>query len=239
MDKLGRVFLFGIAYAVMLAGMGVGIWALCRLAGMGLELLRTGKVKKPDRALREHPLRRASLRAKAAWLICCLEEALLAGGLEPYPDQPEDCPWHPLLALLWQVTELPAPQVAGEWVDRAMDFLPSEVLTPGPASGEAKSPEEKERSAAARALYTAAGYRMAYLAPLVELPVRLVLDYWEDPTAGPDDSLAPLEEARRLMEDYGIPLPPRDRVEFLAGQKAAGPGESFMGRQCSRFVAWC
>lgn len=239
MDKLGRIFLFGIAYAVMLAGMGVGIWALCRLAGMGLELLRTRGAKERGRALREHPLRRASLRAKAAWLICCLEEALLAGGLEPYPDRPEDCPWHPLLALLWQVAELPAPLVAGEWVDRAMDFLPSEVLSLGPASGEPKSPEEKERSAAARSLYTAAGYRMAYLAPLAELPVRLVLDYWEDPSAGPDDSLALLEEARRLMEDYGIPLPPRDRVEFLAKQKAAGPGESFVGRQCSRFVAWC
>lgn len=237
MEKLGRVFLFGIAYAVMMAGMGVGIWALCRLAGMGLESLRIVKVKKPDRALREHPLRGASLRAKAAWLVCCLEEALLAGGLEPYPDQPEDCPWHPLLALLWQVAELPAPLVSREWLDRAMDFLPSTVLAPSPGPAEPRGQEE--RFAAAWALYTRAGYRMAYLAPLAELPIRLVCDYWDDPSASPRDSLVLLEEARQLMEDYGIPLPPRDRVEFLAGMKGGGPGDPFVGRQCSYFVAWC
>ena len=118
MEKLGRVFFFGIAYAVMLAGMGVGIWALCRLVGMGLEFLRTGKVKKPDRTLSKHPLGGASLRAKASWLVCCLEEA------------------------------------------------------------------------------------------------------------------------RWLLEDYNIPLPPQDRVEFLAKQKDIGPGDPFVGRQCSYFVAW-
>ena len=238
MEKLGRVFFFGIAYAVMLAGMGVGIWALCRLVGMGLEFLRTGKVKKPDRTLSKHPLGGASLRAKASWLVCCLEEALLAGGLEPYPDQPGDCPWHPLLALLWQVAELPAPLVDRKWLEEAMGWLPSEVLTPYPHPERSQGSGEAERFAAAWALYTRAGYRMAYLAPLVELPVRLVRDCWDDPTARAGDILALLEEARWLLENYNIPLPPRDRVEFLAKQKDIGPGDPFVGRQCSYFVAW-
>ncbi len=233
MEKLGRVFLFGIAYAVMMAGMGVGIWLLCRFMGMGLEFLRTGKVSKPNRALQKHPLGGASLRAKAAWLICCLEQALLACGLEPYPDEPGNCLWHPLLAHLWQVTELPAPLVGGEWLERATDFLPSVVFScdPGP-----ENRLEPERFVAAWALYTQAGYRMAFLAPLVELPVRLVREYWDNPHS--TDSLALLVEARQVLEDYGIPLPPQDRVDFLARQKTAGWGETFVGRQCSYFVAW-
>ena len=232
-EKLGRVFLFGIAYVIMLAGMGVGIWLLCRLAGMGLELLRTPREKKQSRALRRHPLGKASLRARAAWLICCLEEALLACGLEPYPDRPEDCPWYPLLALLWQVTQWPAPMVAGEWLDQVGVFLPSVVFSCDPGPEEQIRPEQ---FAAAWALYTGAGYRMSFLAPLIELPARLVREYWDDPAARPGDSLVLLEEARRLLEDYGIPLPPGDRVDFLARQQSAGPGEGFVGQQCSYFV---
>ena len=68
------------------------------------------------------------------------------------------------------------------------------------------------------------------------LPVRLVRECWEDPSASPGDSLALLEEARRLMEDYGIPLPPQDTVDFLAKQKGAGQGECFAGQQRSRFI---
>ena len=31
MDKLGGVFLFGAAFAVMIAGMGTGVWLLVKL----------------------------------------------------------------------------------------------------------------------------------------------------------------------------------------------------------------
>ena len=40
MEKLGRVFFFGIAYAVMLAGMGVGIWHSSRVSGAWRVLLQ-------------------------------------------------------------------------------------------------------------------------------------------------------------------------------------------------------
>ena len=54
----------------------------------------------------------------------------------------------------------------------------------------------------------------------------------------PPKVLGMYQAVAELLEDYNIPLPPQDRVEFLAKQKDIGPGDPFVGGQCSYFVAW-
>lgn len=238
MEKLGRIFLFGIAYVVMIAGMGFGIWLLCRIVRAILELTRSPRERKHTRQARKHPLRELSLRAKAAWLICCLEEALLADGIEPYPDDEKECPWLYLLRVLWEVDELPDIAILTTWLDRVGEMMPSTILSPNPGEPPALTGEGKKDFTVAYGLYTRAGYRMAYLGPLLELIWQLVGAYWDDQTAHPEDSLALLESAQQLLEDYGIPLPPQDRTDFLTKFRAVGPGEPFVGRQCSYFVGW-
>lgn len=234
-QKLGYIFLFGIAFAVMIAGVGAGVWLLCRMAGALRDLGRPPAERKRRREERRHPFRGASLRAKAAWLICCLEQALAAGGLDAEQGEP-GC-WYPLLSLLWQVGQWPPELVSTQWLDQVGELLPSALLTPAPDPA-APAPEEQRRFAAVYPLYQAAGPRMAYLGPLIQLVYQLVRDYWDDPAASPDDSLALLDRAGELLEEYNIPLPPKDAVEFLASQRSPGPGEPFVGRQCSSIVRW-
>ena len=92
--------------------------------------------------------------------------------------------------------------------------------------------------AAARALYTTAGYRMALLAPLIEFPVRLVRENREAPAARPEQALALLDEAMELLESYDVPLPGVRNRDFLLRQRSPGVGEMFVGRQCSGIVGW-
>ena len=60
-------------------------------------------------AAARHPFAKVSLRGKAAWLICCLEQALLAWGLDAEEGEPGS--WYPVLALLWKFPELPEERV--------------------------------------------------------------------------------------------------------------------------------
>jgi len=109
------------------------------------------------------------------------------------------------------VGKLPPEKVPPQWVDQVSDMIPSFVLSPCPDPKEpVPTPEERQRSDAARALYLQAGPRMALLGPLVELIYQLVRDYWDDPSADLDDSLLLLDRARELLKDYNIPLPRED-----------------------------
>jgi len=204
--QLGRVFVFGAAFAVTLAGIGAAIYLLVWIANALWD--RFSPAERRRRKANKRPaFRITSLQTRAAWLIRCLEKALAACGLESERDEPGS--WYPLLRLLRQVEELPPEQVPPQWVDQVSDMIPSFVLTPCPDPKEpVPTPEERQRSDTARALYRQAGPRMALLGPLVELIYQLVRDYWDDPSADLDDSLLLLDRARELLEDYNIPLLP-------------------------------
>lgn len=235
MDKLGGVFLFGVAFAVMIAGMGTGAWLLVKLVSALGWLRLSPEERERQAAAARHPFAKVSLRGKAAWLICCLEQALLAWGLDAEEGEPGS--WHPVLALLWKLPELPE-ECLEDWLDQAGDILPSNLLSPCPDLVP-RSQDRQAPLAAAAALYREAGSKMALLGPLVELPVRLVRENREEPGLHPELALALLDEAKELLESYGVPQPPADIRDFLLGQRSPGMGERFVGRQCSQgFVGW-
>lgn len=233
MDKLGGVFLFGVAFAVMIAGMGTGAWLLVKLVSALGWLRLSPEERERQAAAARHPFAKVSLRGKAAWLICCLEQALLAWGLDAEEGEPGS--WYPVLALLWKFPELPE-ECLEDWLGQAEDILPSNLLSPSPDL--APRPQGGQVRLAA-ALYREAGSKMALLGPLVELPVRLVRENREEPGLHPELPLALLDEAKELLESYGVPQPPADIRDFLLGQRSPGMGERFVGRQCSQgFVGW-
>ena len=233
MDKLGGVFLFGVAFAVMIAGMGTGVWLLVKLVSALGWLRLSPEERERQAAAARHPFAKVSLRGKAAWLICCLEQALLAWGLDAEEGEPGS--WYPVLALLWKFPELPE-ECLEDWLGQAEDILPSNLLSPSPDL--APRPQGGQVRLAA-ALYREAGSKMALLGPLVELPVRLVRENREEPGLHPELPLALLDEAKELLESYGVPQPPADIRDFLLGQRSRGMGERFVGRQCSQgFVGW-
>ena len=233
MDKLGGVFLFGVAFAVMIAGMGTGVWLLVKLVSALGWLRLSPEERERQAAAARHPFAKVSLRGKAAWLICCLEQALLAWGLDAEEGEPGS--WYPVLALLWKLPELPE-ECLEDWLGQAEDILPSNLLSPSPDL--APRPQGGQVRLAA-ALYREAGSKMALLGPLVELPVRLVRENREEPGLHPELALALLDEAKELLESYGVPQPPADIRDFLLGQRSPGMGERFVGRQCSQgFVGW-
>ncbi len=233
MDKLGGVFLFGVAFAVMIAGMGTGVWLLVKLVSALGWLRLSPEERERQAAAARHPFAKVSLRGKAAWLICCLEQALLAWGLDAEEGEPGS--WYPVLALLWKCPELPE-ECLEDWLGQAEDILPSNLLSPSPDL--APRPQGGQVRLAA-ALYREAGSKMALLGPLVELPVRLVRENREEPGLHPELPLALLDEAKELLESYGVPQPPADIRDFLLGQRSPGMGERFVGRQCSQgFVGW-
>ena len=121
MDKLGGVFLFGVAFAVMIAGMGTGAWLLVKLVSALGRLRLSPEERERQAAAARHPFAKVSLRGKAAWLICCLEQALLAWGLDAEEGEPGS--WHPVLALLWKLPELPE-ECLEDWLGQAGDILP-------------------------------------------------------------------------------------------------------------------
>lgn len=227
--KLGAVFVFGIAFAVMLAGVGAGFWLLVKLVSALRRLRLSPEERERQAAAARHPFAGVSLRGKEAWLVCCLEQALIACGLDAKEDEPGS--WHPILALLWEFPELPEEEME-DWLDRTADILPSTVLFCGPGGPGELSQGEKERFAAASALYSQDGAKMALLGPLAELPVRLVRENREAPRFRPELALALLDEAGELLESYGVPQPPADVREFLLGRRSPGMGEPFAGRQC-------
>lgn len=235
LEKLPFVFIFGAAFAVMLAGMAAGGWLLVKLAKALRRLALSPEERKRQTAALRHPFAGVSLRGKEAWLVCCLEEALVACGLDA--EQGEPGSWYPLLALLWKFPELPEEAMEG-WLDETADILPSTVLSCDPGGPGKLSQGEKERSAATYALYTTAGARMALLGPLVEFPARLVRENQEDPAARPELALALLDEAKELLESYGVPLPAPWVRDLLLAQRSPGLGDRFVGRQCSGFVGW-
>lgn len=230
LERLPFVFIFGAAFAVMLAGMAAGGWLLVKLAKALRRLALSPEERKRQTAALRHPFAGVSLRGKEAWLVCCLEEALVACGLDA--EQGEPGSWYPLLALLWKFPELPEEAMEG-WLDETADILPSTVLACGPGE-----PGDQKEQSAARALYTTAGARMALLGPLVEFPARLVRENQEDPAARPEMALALLDEARELLESYGVPLPAPWVRDLLLAQRSPGLGDRFVGRQCSGFVGW-
>lgn len=223
--KFAFIFLVGIGVAFLMAGIGAGLWLLTRPAKALRRLTLPPEQRRREAEAAAHPLARLSLRGKEAWLICCLEQALTAFGLDTEPGRPGS--WHPLLALLGELPGLPEEEVE-DWLDRMAEILPSSILAPdpGPAPGNLSLGEQRH-FATAWALYAAAGPRMALLGPLIELPVRLVRENREDPALRPDLALALLDEARELLESYGVPLPGADVRDFLLARGSPGMGKPF------------
>lgn len=232
--KLPLLFAFGIAFATMLAGMATAAYLLYRLLSTLRSLTLPPEQRRQAKQAAKHPFAGTSLRAKTAYLICCLEQALDAYGLDAEQEEPGS--WYPVLRLLWELPELPEASFE-EWLAQTTDILPSTLLAPEPPT-QPLPPEKQEPPAAARALYTTAGYRMALLAPLIEFPVRLVRENREAPAARPEQALALLDEAMELLESYDVPLPGVRNRDFLLRQRSPGVGEMFVGRQCSGIVGW-
>jgi len=159
LEKLPFVFIFGAAFAVMLAGMAAGGWLLVKLAKALRRLALSPEERQKQAAAARHPFAGVSLRGKEAWLVCCLEEALVACGLDA--EQGEPGSWYPLLALLWKFPELPE-EFIEDWLDETADILPSSVLSCDPGGPGELSQGEKERSAAACALYATARARIKW-----------------------------------------------------------------------------
>ena len=66
-----------------------------------------------------------------------------------------------------------------------------------------------------------------------------IADVIETPEDATGNVIKAQDEAKELLESYGVPQPPADIRDFLLGQRSPGMGERFVGRQCSQgFVGW-
>ncbi len=225
MDKIGQLiqrgFQGGVVFGAVLAGAALILYLFSWLLGA----LGPKEVKWEERELRSHRFYQVSGRARVAYLILCLEEALVFYGQDLSA-------WEWLLRKLWTITSDPGENGTYTWMDTWLDavgeLLPSEVLTD---RGDTSLSEEGRR---ARELYTGSGTAMVVLNAILDSAYTIV-GQWDYTTESYDlDGLRRIREAEGIMRSFGVPLPTDERVRPLLEQRDPMYGEPFDGFRCSR-----
>ncbi len=228
---LRRCLLGGLGLAAIFAGEFLFIWLLYRFFKPLLSRNKPKEQRPPDR---KHPLFPMSGRARVAYMILCLENAIRYFGLEN---------WEQVLERLWGLTEtteevgfpqlfrvcavLPINILPYErWKDLETDVLEEDLIDyfdgrPGVTEEEFRYLKE---------LYQAAGWRLCVLDPLLQTAYKVTAASWVEGRKEFDGLvLEQVEYAERLLEGWNIPLP--ELPPALLRQTARGWGKPFSRRE--------
>lgn len=175
-----------------------------------------------------------SKRARAAYLILCLEQVLLFYGLDFEK-------WDWVLKKLWEITSTNDEE---SWIFQISDLLPEEVLTH-------RTLEEVEAERKGMAIYFCYSFseeRFQYFGKLyreaghptaeqvLENIYHVVAEEWgQAEEANTPSSLSYIEETEKLLTEQKIPLPTDPQtLKFLMGHRDPHLGKPFDGLQFSR-----
>ncbi len=175
-----------------------------------------------------HPFFRVCSRARAAYIILCLEEALRFTGQQLSR-------WEWVRRELWSVTELSEDY----WFSRVCDLMP-DVIFSEPSYDELTAARCGETARlgyayseaeyrALYALYMDAGDAMEPISFLMEQLLELVMaDLEEEKIPYMPQSLRFVEEAQACLRTRGIPLPQNQTaVAYLMKRRHPGDGPPF------------
>lgn len=224
---LRRCLLGGFGLAAIFAGVFLFLWLLYRSCKV---LLNRNKPKEPRPPDRTHLLYPLSGRARVAYMILCLENAIKHFGLEN---------WDRVLDRLWGLTEtmeevgfpqlfrvcavLPVNILPFErWEDLEMDLLEEDLTD----FFDGRPGVTEEEFLYLRELYQAAGWRLCVLDPLLQAAYKVTAASWVEGRKEFDGLvLEQVKYAERLLEGWNIPLP--QPTPALLRQTARGWGKPF------------
>lgn len=234
-EMIVRCFTGGVGLAAIFAGAGLFCWLMGRA---WKRVLGQKKELEEAREGRRHPLAEASGRAKAAWVVLCLEQVLRHFG-----GAPEDWQW--VLERLWGLTEkketifrdifavcclLPVNVLPYE---RLADAKP-DTLEPELADiWDNRMPFTEAEFQRLRALYMDLGWRLCVVDPVLQGVYKTAAASWVGERSF--DGLAEewLSQAEGVLTGWNITLPDKAALEFLRRQKGPGWGKAFDGRRWS------
>lgn len=206
MKFLARGLISGLTMAAAFIGFAGALYLVYR----GIRALRPKEVRQEQRRILSHRFYPVCWRGRAAYLLLCLEEALL------FYRQDLDA-WEWILQKLWTIVTCSEENWLELWLDSAGELLPSMVLT-----GHSKE------TAKARALYIEAGFAMIVIHTILENLYEMA-GAWDAHTAAHDpEGLSRIDQVEETIRDFGIPLPPRETVQqLIMEQKGASLGNAF------------
>ena len=234
-------FRFGIGLAAAAAGGALLILLLWRLgkAARWARLPREERERK--KAEKEHLLTRVSGRGRTAYLVLCLENALIRFGL-PAAD------WEWVLQRLWALTEAPESQhrrlfeVCCLLPENVLPYESYEELTAQGCSDallavwEAEEGLPEERFQPMRDLYAAAGWRLCVLAPLLTAVYQAAAFSWAAAGGNERKALELVRNTETLMQNWNIPLPQGSGLTAIQKERHPGWGPAFPGVRLSALL---
>lgn len=165
------------------------------------------------RKWRDHRFFPVSTRARAAYLILCLEEVLKAAGQEPLR-------WEWALSRLWEVTEV---TYVESWASPAWDY---------------PTVPEEER-AAMRDLFLSLDPKLEQLVTelLEDMDTVILEGPVDDDSPNAPWTLECIDKAEELLTEQGIPLPHDQKaLDVLMGQRDKFMGKPFDGAALSSIL---
>lgn len=183
------------------------------------------KIQKAEfRRWKSHRFYPVSNRARAAYLILCLEEALKFYGQD-------FAKWEWVLKKLWEITETDQME---EWALDVLDLLPDTVFSCKEFEELGSYRFSMERFTELRNLYQSVDRGFGVLEKLIDCILSLVAADWEDFETPPPSVLQFVEEAEWILKEKGIPLPHEEStIHFLLSQKDKHAGKPFDGLRFS------
>lgn len=231
-------FRFGIGLAAAAVGGGLLLLLLWR----ALRWIRTPREERErKRAEKEHLLTRVSGRGRTAYLVLCLENALVRFEL-PAAD------WEWVLQRLWALTEAPESQhqrlfeVCCLLPENVLPYERYEDLTARGLSDallavwNVSGGLPEERFQPLRDLYAAAGWRLCVLAPLLTAVYQAAALSWTAAEGGDRKALELVRKTEALLQNWSIPLPQGAGLTAIQKQRHTGWGPVFPGVRLSALL---
>lgn len=206
----------GIVFAVAFVVFAGVLYLLNRL----IKRMRPKEVRLEEKRILSHRFYRVSVRGRAAYLILCLEQALLFY-------QQDITAWAWMLRRLWSVTDRSEEGWIDPWLDSTVALLPSIVLT------DHASEPAAEEIGDVRKLYLQAGAAMIVINTILENAFKMVSEWSAAMLPHDPDALRRIDEVEETMQAFGVPLPPKDMIQLLSGQISASLGDPFDGLRLS------
>ncbi len=213
---LERGFFGGIVVAAAFVGFAGFLYLVYRL----IESLRPQEVRQEEQRILSHRFYKVSGRGRVAYLILCLEEVLQFYGQD-------FAAWEWILRKLWSITNSSESDWMDTWIDSVEELLPSEIL-----ANKADSPVSDDIKKV-QSLYNQSGTAMILVNTLMENAYTMVCEWAPDTAAHDPDALRLIDKAEEMLENFGVPLPTNEAVQFLASQKDYSLGEPFDGLSLS------
>lgn len=234
-------FRFGIGLAAAAAGAALLIFLLWRLGKLTRWMKLPKEERERKRAEKEHLLTRVSGRGRTAYLVLCLENALVRFEL-PAAD------WEWVLQRLWALTEAPENQhqrlfeVCCLLPENVLPYEHYEDLTARGLSDallavwEAEGGLPEERFQPMRDLYMAAGWRLCLLSPLLTAIYQSAALSWTAAEGGDRKALELVRKTEALLQNWNIPLPQGAGLTAIQKERHTGWGPAFPGVRLSALL---